>query len=110
MMATAGRVKAVARRVDEWVTETAVPASRRDLIVPSPVPLPGDDECDEECQRTESNESGSDASFRKSPEHGTGGLNDNVTITDDEESREHVKRSVQEEEEEEDEFSEWEEQ
>ena len=109
-MASGGRIKRIARRVDDWVTETAAPAKRRDLIVPSPVPLPGDDEDDEERQRTDSNESGSDASGRSSPEYGTGGLNDTVTISDDEEPRENVERSIEDEEEEEAEFSEEEQQ
>ena len=69
--------------MDDWVTESAAPALRR-LIVLSPVPFPDGDECDEEREWADSNESGSDASARKSPEYGTGGLNDNDTITDEE--------------------------
>ena len=83
-MASSGRVKAVARRVEDWVSQTAASASR-DLVVPSPVPSPDEDECEYERERAYSNESADDASGRRSPEYGTGGLNDNVTITDEEE-------------------------
>ena len=108
-MASAARGKAMARRVDEWVSETAASASRG-LVVLSPVPFPGDDESDEQRERADSNESGSDASVCRSPEYGTGGLNDNDSITEDEQSEEQEKRSLQEEEEEEeeDECAEWE--
>ena len=82
-MASSGRVKAVARRVNEWVSQTAASASRR-LVVPSPVPSPDMDQCEEERERADSNELADDASGRRSPEYGTGGLNDNVTITDEE--------------------------
>ena len=99
-MASVGRVKAMARRADEWVSETAASASRG-LVVSSPVPFPGDDESDEERERADSNESGDDASARRSPEYGTGGLNDNITITDDEQFEEQEEEFVEQEEEEE---------
>ena len=51
MMASAGRVKAVARRRDEWVTQTAV-RSLRGLHVPSPLLSPDDDDSDEERKKT----------------------------------------------------------
>ena len=99
-MASGGRVKAMARRVEEWVSETATSASRG-LVVPSPVPCPGDDESDEERERADSNGSVDDASGRRSPEYGTGGLNDNITITDDEQFEEQEEEIAEQEEEEE---------
>ena len=46
-MASAARGKAMARRVDEWVTQTAV-RSLRGLHVPSPLQSSDDDDSDEE--------------------------------------------------------------
>ena len=52
-MASAGRVKAVARRSDEWVTQTAV-RSLRGLHVPSPLLSPDDDDSDEKRKKIQS--------------------------------------------------------
>ena len=95
-MASAACGKAMARRVDDWASETAAPDSRG-LVRPSPVPSSGDEESDEEREGADSNESGDDASARRSPEYGTGGLNDNGTITDDQQSEEEEDRSLEEE-------------
>ena len=75
--------------------------------MPSPVPFEEDDECDEERQRADSNESADDASGPRSTEYGMGGLNDNVTITDeDEEQIEEQEDEIGEQEEKEEECSE----
>ena len=105
-MASGGRIKRIARRVDEWVSQTAASTSRG-LNVPSPVSFPEDDECEEERERADSNESpDDDASGRRSPEYGTGGFNDNVTISDeDEEEIEEQEDEIVEQEEEEEECS-----
>ena len=52
-MASAGRVKVVARRSDECVTQTAV-HSLRGRHVPSPLLSPDDDDCDEERKKIRS--------------------------------------------------------
>ena len=104
-MASGGRIKRIARRVDEWVSQTAASTSRF-LNVPSPVSFPDEDECEEERERADSNESANDASGRRSPEYETGGLNDNVTISDeDEEEIEEQEDEIAEQEEEEEECS-----
>ena len=52
-MASGGRVKLIARRSDEWVTQTAVRSSRG-LHVPSPLLSSDDDDCDEERTKIQS--------------------------------------------------------
>ena len=85
-MASGGRIKCIARRVDDWVSQTAASASRH-LNVPSPVSFP-DDECEEERETADSNETpDDDASGRRSPEFGTGGFNENDTISDQDEEQ-----------------------
>ena len=105
-MATRGRIKHRAQRVDDWASQTAVSGSR-ELVVPSPVPSSGHE--DEERVSTDSNESDSDASDCSSGDSGTGGLNDKDTFTDDQQSEEDDERSLEEEEEEEEEEDEGEE-
>ena len=103
-MATGGRIKRRAQRVDDWVSQAAASTSRR-LVVPSPVPFPEEDECDEERETADSNElSDDDGSGRRSPEYGTGGFNENDTISDQDEEQidEQEDEIVQQEEEEED--------
>ena len=107
-MASAARGKAVARRENDWASQTAASTSRR-LVVPSPVPSSGHEESDEERVSTDSNESDSDASDCSSGDSGTGGLNDKDTFTDDQQSEEDDERSLEEEEEEEEEEDEGEE-
>ena len=105
-MASGGRIKRIARRVDEWVSQTAASTSRF-LNVPSPVSFPDEDECEEERERADSNESpDDDASGRRSPEYGTGGFKDNVTISDEhEEEIEEQEDEIVEQQEEEEECS-----
>ena len=103
-MATGGRIKRRAQRVDDWVSQAAASTSRR-LVVPSPVPFPKEDECDEEGETADSNElSDDDGSGRRSPEYGTGGFNENDTSSDQDEEQidEQEDEIVQQEEEEED--------
>ena len=102
-MASGVRIKSIARRVDDWVSQTAASRSRR-LVVPSPVPFQEDDECEEERETADSNESADDASGRRSPEFGTGGLNENDIISDQDEEQieEQEDEFVQQQEEEED--------
>ena len=74
-MASAARGQAMARPEDDWESQTDASASRR-LVVSSRDPSSGDEESDEERERTDSNESGSDASDRSSADCGTPGLED----------------------------------
>ena len=52
-MASAGRVKAMARRVDEWIMQLAV-HSLHGLHVPSPLLSSNDDDSDEERKKIQS--------------------------------------------------------
>ena len=81
-MASRGRVKAIAQRTRNWVRETA-PSPDSDSDVTSLESSSDEDESDEEPQRFQSRTTHSDSSPCKSPEFGTGGLNDNETISDD---------------------------